>query len=137
MSEIRRRFEQFKHCKVSEEAMRAFAQYMKEKMTNKQYKKEKLRDLGLAAINSYVIFDQMSRNDSKNMGLIQTNDHRASLKDINAMRPGNYLSNYLERITTEVKVPKSLVKVIQDSSEYHMGAGSGGSPSNWDGTSSI
>ena len=57
MSEIRQRFEQFKHCKVSEEAMRAFAQYMKEKMTSKQYKKQQLRDLGLAAIDSYVIFD--------------------------------------------------------------------------------
>ena len=57
MSEIRKRYEQFKHCKVSEEAMRAFAQYMQEKMTSKQYKKQKLRDLGLAAIDSYVIFD--------------------------------------------------------------------------------
>ena len=39
MSEIRKRYTQFKHCKVSEEAMRVFANYMKDKMTNKQYKK--------------------------------------------------------------------------------------------------
>ena len=56
MSEIRKRYEQFKHCKVSEEAMRVFSNYMKDKMTSKQYKKQKPRDLGLAAIDTAVIF---------------------------------------------------------------------------------
>ena len=56
MSEIRKRYTQFKHCKVSEEAMRVFANYMRDKMTNKQYKKQKKRDLGLAAIDTHVIF---------------------------------------------------------------------------------
>ena len=32
MSEIRKRDTQFKHCKVSDEAMWAFAKYMKDKM---------------------------------------------------------------------------------------------------------
>ena len=81
MSEIRRRYTQFKHCKVSEEAMRVFAAYMKDKMTNKQYRKEKLRDLGLAAIDSHVVFAGMARNDSTNVGLVSTNDNRASLVD--------------------------------------------------------
>ena len=36
--------------------MRVFANYMRDKMTNKQYKKQKKRDLGLAAIDTHVIF---------------------------------------------------------------------------------
>ena len=39
LSEIRKRYEDFKYCKVSDEAMRAYAIYMKDKMTSKQYKK--------------------------------------------------------------------------------------------------
>ena len=45
---------------------------MQEVMTNKHKKKETLKDLGLAAIDSYVIFDQMARNDSKNGKLLHT-----------------------------------------------------------------
>ena len=113
MSEIRKRYTQFKHCKVSEEAMRVFASYMKDKMTNKQYKKQKQRDLGLAAIDTHVIFKQMERNDSVDHQLISTNDNRASLKDLNATRPSNYLNSYLERVTDDVKVPKAHVSMIQ------------------------
>jgi len=47
--------------------MRAFAKFMSEKMESKQYKRETLKDLGLAAVDSFVIFDQMQRNDSKNV----------------------------------------------------------------------
>lgn len=64
MSEIRQKFTQFKHCKVSDEAMRAYSQYMRDKMRTKKEKKAKLRDLGLAAIDTYVMIDQMQRNDS-------------------------------------------------------------------------
>ena len=81
LSEIRKRYEDFKYCKVSDEAMRAYAIFMKDKMTNKQYRKEKLRDLGLAAIDSHVVFAGMARNDSTNVGLVSTNDNRASLVD--------------------------------------------------------
>ena len=57
IGDIRARYTQFKYCKVSDEAMRAYSQYMKEKMTSKMVKKEKLRDLGLAHIDSYVMID--------------------------------------------------------------------------------
>ena len=56
MNEIRNKYEQFKHDSIREEAMRAFAKYMKDKMISKQYKKEKKRDLGLAAVDTHVIF---------------------------------------------------------------------------------
>lgn len=132
MSEIRRRYTQFKHCKVSEEAMRVFASYMRDKMTNKQYKKQKLRDLGLAAIDTHVIFSQMERNDSVNFKLMNTDDSRASLKDLNATRPSNYLNSYLERVTVDVKVPKSSIVSIQNDNEMLLN-----SSQTWDQTSSL
>jgi ATP-dependent Clp protease ATP-binding subunit ClpA len=112
LSAIRARYTQFKHCKVSDDAMRAYAQYMSEKIENKFVKKEKLRDLGLANIDSYVMIDQMQRNDSKNYELKKTSDNRASLKDLNTVRPSNYLTDYLERMTGSVKVSKHRVKAI-------------------------
>ena len=39
LNAIRKRYEDFKYCKVSDEAMRAYADFMKDKMTSKQYKK--------------------------------------------------------------------------------------------------
>ena len=131
MSEIRKRFTQFKHCKVSEEAMRVFARYMKDKMTNKQYKKTAKRDLGLAAIDTHVIFSQMERNDSENFHLLHTNDNRCSMKDMNGIRPSNYLNSYLERVTNKVKVSKASVKSIQGESEWL------NSSQNFDGASSM
>jgi hypothetical protein len=77
---------------------------MKDKMTSKQHKKQKLRDLGLAAIDSHVIFDQMARNDSTNAKLFGTSEQRASLKDLNSTRPNNFLNSFLERLTDDVKV---------------------------------
>ena len=41
--------------------METFAQYMKEKMTARHTKKLEKKDLGLAAVNSHVIFTQMAR----------------------------------------------------------------------------
>ena len=120
MNEIRNKYEQFKHDSIREEAMRAFAKYMKDKMISKQYKKEKKRDLGLAAVDTHVIFTQMERNDSKNYKLVKTTDQRPSMKDLNATRPTNYLDSYLERVTDEVKVPKSVVRAIQEESDYDM-----------------
>ena len=98
-------------------------------MTSKQKKKQQLRDLGLAAVDSYVMIDQMQRNDSNNYQLKGTNDHRASLKDLNAIRPSNYLSSFLERVTDNVKVPKAHVKAIQEEAEFY--------GSNYDGLSSM
>ena len=49
----------------------------------------------------------MERNDSIKHELMNTSDNRASLKDLNATRPSNYLNSYLERVTDDVKVPKS------------------------------
>ena len=98
--------------------MRSFAKFMTEKMESKQFKKQTLKDLSLAAVDSFVIFDQMARNDSKNYHLISSRDNRASLCDLNATRPGNYLSKYLERATSEVKVPKGQIRTLQ---EYDMG----------------
>ena len=54
----------------------------------------------------------MERNDSKNYKLIKTTDQRPSMKDLNSTRPSNYLDSYLERVTDEVKVPKSVVRVV-------------------------
>ena len=54
----------------------------------------------------------MERNDSVNHHLVTTNDNRASLKDLNATRPNNYLNSYLERVTDDVKVPRSHISVI-------------------------
>lgn len=92
--------------------MRAFARFMSEKMESKHYKRETLRDLGLAAVESYVIFDQMKRNDSKNVKLLDSANNRASLKDLNGARPDNYLSKYLEKVTRQVKVPRSQIEAI-------------------------
>ena len=83
---------------------------MKDVLQPKQYKKPKIRDLGLAAIDSHVIFSQMQRQESKNFQLTNTNDNRASQKDLNATRPSNYLNNFLERVTEKVKVPKNKIK---------------------------
>ena len=80
-----------------------------------------MKDLGLAAIDSYVIFDQMARNDSHNLTLVTTNDNRASLKDLNATRPSNYLNSFLERVTNDVKVPRGHVKTIQEETEFACG----------------
>ena len=71
----------------------------------------------------------MNRNDSQNFGLKGTNDHRASLKDLNAVRPSNYLSSFLERVTDDVKIPKAHVKAIQEENEFYS--------SNYDGFSSV
>ena len=97
--------------------MHAFARFMSEKMENKQYKRETLRDLGLAAVDSFVIFDQMARNDSKNVHLLTSVENRASQKDLNGTRPGNYLQKYLEQLTNKVKVPLNHVKQIQEAEE--------------------
>ena len=56
LKEIRSRFEQFKHVNVSETVIKTFSQYMKDVFVSKQFKKPKQRDLGLAAIDSHVIF---------------------------------------------------------------------------------
>lgn len=118
MSEIRQKFTQFKHCKVSDEAMRAFSQYMKEKMESKKEKKAQMRDLGLAAIDSYVMIDQMQRNDSTNYKLRGTSENRASLCDLNAVRPLNYLHSYLSRVTGDARVPMGNVKTRQYDTEH-------------------
>ena len=55
----------------------------------------------------------MERNDSIKHELMNTSDNRASLKDLNATRPSNYLNSYLERVTDDVKVPKSHIQIIQ------------------------
>lgn len=98
--------------------MRAFSQYMKEKMEGKKEKRAKLRDLGLAAIDSYVMIDQMQRNDSMDHRLQATSDNRASLKDLNSVRPENYLNSYLARVTGDVKVPMAHVKAKQYENEF-------------------
>ena len=59
-----------------------------------------MKDLSMAAVDSFVIFDQMARNDSKNVHLISSRGNRASLRDLNGIRPGNYLAKYLERTTS-------------------------------------
>ena len=102
--------------------MRAFAKYMKDKMESKNVKKTKLRDLGLAAIDSYVMFDQMQRNDSEDYKLQSTSENRASLKDLNSVRQTNYLTDYLEKLTGSVKVPKYHVKAIQEINENALGS---------------
>ena len=56
----------------------------------------------------------MARNDSENVRLIHTNDSRASLADMNAVRPSNYLNSYLERVTDTVKVSKYQVTALQE-----------------------
>ena len=76
-----------------------------------------MKDLGLAAIDSHVIFAQMARMESKNAHLQETNDDRASMRDLNATRPNNYLANYLERVTDDVKVSKNHVPGIQADTE--------------------
>ena len=87
--------------------MQAFAKFMEEKMESKQFKRDKLKDLSLAAVDSFVVFDQMARNDTKNFHLVNSQDNRASLRDMNRVRPDNFLSKYLERVTSQVKVTKS------------------------------
>ena len=85
---------------------------MTEKMESKQYKRETLKDLSLAEVNNFVIFDQMARNDSKNHHLVNSQDNRASLRDLNGIRPESYLSKYLERVTSQVKVPKGQIHTL-------------------------
>ena len=60
----------------------------------------------------------MARNDSENVRLIHTNDSRASLADMNAVRPSNYLNSYLERVTDTVKVSKYQVTALQEQSDF-------------------
>ena len=55
----------------------------------------------------------MARNDTKNIHLINSQDNRASLRDMNQVRPDNFLSKYLERVTSQVKVSKSQIRTIQ------------------------
>ena len=118
IKEIRNRYEQFKYVTVNSTVMETFAQYMKEKMTSRHTKKLEKKDLGLAAVNSHVIFTQMARQESKNHHLVTTDDNRASMKDLNAIRPTNYLSGFLERVTDDVKIPKHHVKNIQEEKEF-------------------
>ena len=80
--------------------MRSFAKFMTEKMESKQFKKQTLKDLSLAAVDSFVIFDQMARNDSKNFHLVSSRGNRASLRDLNGARPVSYLAKYLESSTS-------------------------------------
>ena len=53
------------------------------------------------------------------------------MKDMNAIRPSNYLNNYLERVTDKVKISKAFVKSIQEESEWL------NSSQNFDGASSM
>ena len=55
--------------------------------------------------------------ESQNMHLQETNDNRASMRDLNATRPSNYLNAFLERVTEGVKVPKNHVLSKQVESE--------------------
>ena len=59
----------------------------------------------------------MARMESKNLQLQETSDNRASMRDLNATRPSNYLNDFLERVTDEVKIPKSYVPSLQTNSE--------------------
>ena len=59
--------------------MREYAAFMKKKMKPLHKRKEPDRDLGLAAIDSTVMLEQMARNDSHNFHLMKTTDIRASL----------------------------------------------------------
>ena len=47
----------------------------------------------------------MKINDSKNASLMKTDNSRASLKDIGGLRSKDYLGSYLERVTSDVKIP--------------------------------
>ena len=53
------------------------------------------------------------------------------MKDMNGIRPSNYLNSYLERVTNKVKVSKASVKSIQGESEWL------NSSQNFDGASSM
>ena len=56
----------------------------------------------------------MARNDTKNFHLVNSQNNRLSLRDMNQVRPDNFLSKYLERVTSQVKIPKSQIRTIQD-----------------------
>ena len=56
----------------------------------------------------------MARNDTKNFHLVNSQDNRVSLRDMNQVRSDNFLSKYLERVTSQVKVPKGQIRTIQD-----------------------
>lgn len=90
---------------------------MKDVMISKQYRKPKNKDLGLAAIDSHVIFAQMARQESKDHSLKKTTDQRASMRDFNATRPGNFVNDFLGRVTDDVKVPKHKVKDLKEEME--------------------
>lgn len=69
-------------------------------------------------MNSHVIFKQMARQESKNYHLKETTDSRASMCDLNGIRPTNYLSGFLERVTDEVKIPRNHVANLQQEKEF-------------------
>mmetsp|Transcript_17103 Transcript_17103/g.23041 ORF Transcript_17103/g.23041 Transcript_17103/m.23041 type:complete len:120 (+) Transcript_17103:205-564(+) len=60
----------------------------------------------------------MARQESKNYQLKETTENRASMRDLNGIRPTNYLSGFLERVTDDVKIPKHHVKSIQQDKEF-------------------
>lgn len=55
--------------------------------------------LGLAAVQKNSLLDQLRRNESKNVSLLKTDRHRASLKDVNSVPEVNFLGNYLSTMT--------------------------------------
>ena len=56
-------------------------------------------DLGLANLESQVVFETIRRNDFGDTALKNTTKNRASIKDLAATRPTDYVSNYLTKIT--------------------------------------
>ena len=81
-----------------------------------------LSDLGRANIDSYVVIKQMKINDSKNASLMKTDNSRASLKDIGGLRGKDYLGSYLERVTSDVKIPQRHVQPLQVGIEPQVGS---------------
>ena len=113
IEQLKVKFEEFSHCIVQDTTLQTYNKFFEAKLKSRHKPKTKLTDLGRANIDSYVLMKQMRMNDSKNEALLQTDNTRASLKDHSALRAKDYLGQYLERVTHDVKVPQHQVPALQ------------------------
>jgi hypothetical protein len=74
--------------------------------------------LGLAAVQKNSLLDQLRRNESKNVSLLKTDRHRASLKDVNSVPEVNFLGNYLSTMTYDQKPDPKLFETISLNSTF-------------------
>lgn len=66
-------------------------------------------------LNIKVKTESLKRLSSPDLRLLKSTDNRASMTDINTIRDSDFVSNYLERLTKDVKISLQDIRSLQGS----------------------